>query len=242
MALTKIAARDAAAQELEEREGGAPSAARGVRRRWLSAAVGLAIAMALAWSGRHRLLAVAGHVLVSEDAIAAADAIVVSMGGENAAAVEAGQLYEQRIAPLILLPVWNEDGVEDELRKLGFPRYAPPGILPSILERSGVPDSAIQNLPGIVDGTDTEVAAIAAFARQRQLASVLFLTSRPHTARARWLLTRQLPPGTRLYVRSPRTDKFSPDAWWRSRNESREVALEYLRWFNILVLRDQWSR
>jgi hypothetical protein len=55
------------------------------------------------------------------------------------------------------------------------------------------------------------------------------------------LLRRALPAGTRLLVRAPRTDRFHADSWWRSRENSREVVTEYLRWFNTLILRDPWS-
>ena len=48
----------------------------------------------------------------------------------------------------------------------------------------------------------------------------------------------QLPAATRLLVRAPRTDRFSADSWWRSREESREVFMEYLRWFNTFILHD----
>ena len=84
--------------------------------------------------------------------------------------------------------------------------------------------------------------AVAAFARQRRLRSLRLITARSHTARARWLLRRDLLPDVHSSVGSSRFDPFSSASWWQRREQSREVISEYLHWFNTFPLGDLWSR
>jgi hypothetical protein len=44
-----------------------------------------------------------------------------------------------------------------------------------------------------------------------------------------------------VLVRSPRTDRFAAGSWWSSREQSREVLTESLRWINSLLLGDLWA-
>lgn len=208
------------------------------RRRILVALLLLAM---LGWSSRESLLFAAGDLLVREDPVEPVDAIVVSVASPAADALEAVRLYRQGIAPQVVLCTFASGPVDDEIRRLGVPRARPSELAKMILERSGVPSAAIVVLPDRVDGTNTEVAAVAAFARRHRLASLLLIVPRSHTARARWLLRQAAPRQTRIVVRGPRNDRFTPDAWWRHRGQSREALAEYLRWANTLLLRDRWS-
>ena len=49
-----------------------------------------------------------------------------------------------------------------------------------------------------------------------------------------------LAAGTNYVVGSPSSDTFAPATWWTNREQSREVAVEYLRWINTLLLGDRW--
>lgn len=184
------------------------------------------------WLARDVVLARAGAWLVVEDPIARVDAIVVSYGGARAAALEAARLYRRGIAPTVVLASWREDPLDAEVAALGIPFAGPTALLQAVLEHGGIPPQAIETLPARVDGTRAEIAAIASFARARHPRTLLFITARSHTARARWLLRGALPDGVRVLVRSSASDQFSPRSWWRSREQSREVVLEYLRWLD----------
>lgn len=215
--------------------------ARRTRHRWLWVTLVLAAFM-LAWAGRGILLAGMGRLLVAEDPLEPVEMIVVSDADPLAGALEAGRLYQAGISRQIGLLAAEPDPVDDQIRALGIPRLEPTGMLRWILDRSGVPASAMQDLPGTVDGTETEIGVVAAFAREHKPSSLLFLTARTHSARARRLLRRQLPAETRVNVRSPRTDTFAADSWWSSREQSREVLIEYLHWLNTFVLGDLWGK
>jgi uncharacterized SAM-binding protein YcdF (DUF218 family) len=166
--------------------------------------------------------------------------MVVSNTSVRAAALEASLLYQDRISSRIVLANWIYDPLDDKVRGLGIPYLSATELAKAILEHAGVPPSKITVLPDRVDGTQSEVAAIVAFARNRMPASIVFITARSHTARARWLLLRGLPAGTRVTVRSSRFDDFSVRSWWLERDQSREVMSEYLRWFATLMLPRFW--
>lgn len=126
------------------------------------------------------------------------------------------------------------------MQRLGVPWLLPTDVAVAILERSGVPRDAIAVMDDPVDGLNAEMAAIGRHFTAHPTGSLLLVTARSHTRRARWLLTRVLPAGTRIAVRASRQDPFDPTAWWQTRSGGREVAMEYLRWLNTFLLRDRW--
>jgi uncharacterized SAM-binding protein YcdF (DUF218 family) len=216
-----------------------PIAARRSRRvRFATILLGIAL---IAWQTGDRALTAVGTALTVDDALAPVDVVVSSVAAARADALEAARLHREGFARRVVLARWQPEPLDEEMRKLGVPWLPVTDLAVAMLEKSGVPPSAITVLPGPVDGLNTEIAAIGAFARAEKPASLLYVTARSHTQRARWLLERVLPETTTLSVRAPAADAFRPDAWWRSRDASREVAMEYLRWANTFGLRDLWS-
>lgn len=187
------------------------------------------------WAAHERALARLGASLVHEDAREPVDVVVISNADVRGGALEAAALYRAHFAQRIVIPAWQDDPLDDELRALSVPALGPTRLAREILLRSGVPEAAITVLGPAVDGTGSETDAIARFARSGGAQRLLFLTARTHTARAHWLLDRRMPPGVHASVRSPERDTFRPDAWWRSTDDAREVAFECLRWLHDLA-------
>jgi uncharacterized SAM-binding protein YcdF (DUF218 family) len=206
------------------------------------AALLLAAIAGAGWYGRHAILIGVAHVLVAEEPPRPAEVMVVSIASSKAAPLEAAYLYQQRISARVMLFTWESESIDDMIRQLGIAYPSPTELARMILIQRGVPAGAIEVLPDLVDGTETEIAAVAAFARQRMPASLLFITARSHTARVRWLLRRRISPSTRFSVTSSRFDNFAVESWWQNRAQSRAVMSEYLRWGNTLLLGDAWSR
>lgn len=214
---------------------------RGRARRSLQLAFGLLALAAVAWYVRGPILARIGALIVNEDPLTPADVIVVSNSLARATAFEAALLFKQHTSSHIVMTEWVHDPLVERTRELGIPYLDATAISRLILERSGVPVSAITVLPDRVDGTSAEISAIAAFARRRHPASLLMITARSHTARTKWLLERKLPK-IRVSVRGSRFDRFRADAWWRERDQTRETVTEYLRMANSVVFGDFWAR
>jgi len=187
-----------------------------------------------AWLGRERVLATMGALVVAEDPLQATDAIVVSVASTRAGALGAARLYRQKVAPLVVVSRLRETAADRDIRALGVTLLASHDLARAVLERSGVPRGAIAALDHPVEGTGEEIEVLAAFARARKLRSLCYLTARTHTARARWLLRREL-PGTTVVVRAVELPEFAPDAWWHDRGQTRELAIEMVRWMGELL-------
>ena len=237
-----LATRSGDVRRMLEPADSVPTTARRRHRFWIVALSVLLLVGVVAWSARRTILTGAGRLLVAEDPLARVDLVVVSSANPLAGAFEAARLYHDGISATILLMAEPSDAVDDAIEQLGVRRPRGSDTAEVILERSGVPAGAIRIPLEPVDGTDTEITELSSFARQQHLESVLFITARSHTRRARWLLRRKLPSDTRPIVRSSRFDTFAPDSWWQARGESREVAMEYLRWVNTILLGDLWGR
>lgn len=191
------------------------------------------------WVGRAPILRTIGGVLVAEDALGPADVIAVSHANVRASALEAAALYREGIARRIVVAEARKDDLKRRLDELGVVIPAAHELVVTILEQSGVPSEAITVLPGSVDGTNTEITVYVRFANREKPGTLLYITSRSHTARAAWRLRREA-PGTHMLVRAPRTDDFDVDTWWHRRGSTREVMTEYLRSFNSYVMGDHW--
>ena len=204
--------------------------------------VGALVACAAIWIGRRAILVGAAELIVDEDPVTPAQIIVPSHSMSQETALEAAMLYEQQVSAHVVMTDWIEEPVADSMRSLGIRALDTTQLNKYILEQSHVPASAITILPERVDGTGSEIAAIVAFAERCRVSSLLVITARTHTARTRWLLRRKLPRTVHVLVRSPRLDRFAVDSWWRERWQSREMAIEYLRWVNTVLFRDPWDR
>src|SRR5262249_52173314 len=209
---------------------------------WMTLLLLLVATAGLGWYKRQAVLMHLAQLLIVEDPLVPVDLVVVAHAIPKAGALEAVRLYREHLSPRIALTRWIANPVDDELRHLGILCLQPAEVTRTILERSGVAPAAIVVLPDPVDGTETEITAVAAFARQQRPRSIRLITARSHTARARWLLRRALPPEIHISVGSSRFDPFSSAAWWQRREPSREVISEYLHWLNTFPLGDMWSR
>src|SRR5206468_2271209 len=110
------------------------------------------------------------------------DLVVVSNANAEATALEAVHLYRAHLSPQIVLTTWSANPLDDELRRLGMLCLHPTEVARTILERSGVAPEALVVLPDPVDGTETEIAAVVAFAGHSRPRSLRFVTARSHTA------------------------------------------------------------
>jgi uncharacterized SAM-binding protein YcdF (DUF218 family) len=211
------------------------------RSRRLRLAAAVAAIAVVAWLGAEPILTAVGEALTVDDPVAPVDVVVLSLASARADALEAADLYRTGVTPRIVLCRWQQEPLDEELARLGVPWLPVHELAAAILQRRGVPTTAIEMLDAPIDGLNAEIAAVADFVDTTRPASLLYVTAPSHTRRARWLLRRLLPEGTVLRVRGALRDGFSPEGWWRSRDHSREVAMEYLRWANTFGLRDLWQ-
>jgi hypothetical protein len=197
-----------------------------------AAAVVLAAA---AWEGRRVPLRWLGAALVHEDPLVPADVAVVSMASVREAALDAAKLQRRGIVREIWIPRWRPDAVDRRLDALGVQVTPPHEFARTIIERAGVPPSAIVVLDDPVTGLESEMASVGRALQARPGLRVLVLTARTHTARARMLLGEVFAPLAHVRVHAPHADTFAPDGWWRDRSDTRTVALEALKWVGLVL-------
>lgn len=196
----------------------------GVKRSLLLRALVLAALASVAM-----LLLFAWHAarwLNVPDAPAKADVIVV-LAGRYERAMHAADLYRQGLAPRVALSEAVPDPSAARLEALGIRLASPLEVQRRILAAKGVPESAIEVLPGQSLSTADEGEKIAA-RYGKAGARVLAVTSPSHVRRARMILADALEDrGAALAVCA--TPEAFPDAWWRSQDAAREVLLEWAK-------------
>jgi uncharacterized SAM-binding protein YcdF (DUF218 family) len=205
------------------------------RRSWrLTAATCGAIALVLLLGGyaaRTPILRWIGAQLVHADSLAASDAIAVLAGGTPGREIEAADLYVAGYAPEIVLTTEPESTSLELLRKRGIK-------VPTALEQRlwyltqlGVPAERVTVLDEErVTSTNQEAYLLVRWAERRRARSLIVVTSRFHSARARYTLGRAFASSPVVVrVRPASADDFDPETWWRDRATLRTGIFEWQR-------------
>lgn len=180
-----------------------------------------------------------GRFLVVEDPLQAADAIVVLSGSLPDRMLEAVDLYHAGWAARLVL---TQEGPLPGLPAL----RAKGGDLPehhdlnlSVAAQLGVPRDAIAVVRTPAWSTVTEAQAILDYLRGQGIRTVLLVTSKGHTRRARLTYRALAGPDLAILVRPSRYDPYDPERWWHRRPYVRRVVIEYLKLANYLFI-DRW--
>jgi len=195
--------------------------------------------VAAVWLLREPLLRRMGAFLVVADAEAPADAIVVLSGSLPDRVMHGVDLYRRGLAPVVFLTREVEWPGAQELRARGIDIPERYELNREIARQLGVPEEAMVLVDERVGSTLTEVAALLPELRRRGVRSVLLVTSKTHTRRAK-LIFAILSGGTpELRVSPTPYDPFSPDAWWHRREMVRRVLTEYGKWLSFQLF-ERW--
>jgi len=193
-------------------------------RLWLAAVAAVLVGLAFTAAGR---------VLVVADPLPAhADAIVVLAGSVADRTLEAAALYQTGLAPLVVVTRERRHEGESALRARGVELPESDALSVSALTRLGVPPSAIRVLRRRAISTETEARTIARYACARRLRSIVVVTSKAHSRRARMILRRTLGPGIAVAVRPSRWDTFTASGWSRVRRHAKTVLSEWEKLLN----------
>ncbi len=167
-----------------------------------------------------------GRWLVVDDPLEKARAIAVLSGRMPLRAIEAAKLYRQGYAPEVWLTHSLEPG--ESLKRMGISFAGEDYYNARVLVHEGVPPEAIHVLEPPVVNTADEIKVLAAMVAPEKDRTVILVTTKPHTRRAR-LLWRRLAAGQgRAIVRASSDDSFDPKHWWRTTNDALDVLREVL--------------
>jgi uncharacterized SAM-binding protein YcdF (DUF218 family) len=169
----------------------------------------------------------AGRFLVRQDPLASADAIFVLAGGRVDRWMEGLQLYREGQAPIILLSPGRLDRAEIDLRSKGIRWPTEAELARDALLQLGTSADVVRIMPGNLDNTAQEAAALRQLVNQTGWRRVIVVTSRYHTRRTRFAFRREF-RGSPLdvIVRASRFDEADPRRWWRHRADIRFVVSE----------------
>jgi len=176
-----------------------------------------------------------GRYLVTENPLQKADAIAVLSGDSIARTLEAARLYQDGWAPRIILTHQLLPKGYDALQRLGIKAPEDRDIQLMILERVRVPRAAVLQLTERANSTQSEMIYLTRFLNHHRVRSVILVTSKSHSTRARKILARTALGQIVIISRPTRYDTFDPETWWRSRSDAKEVLAEYEKLVNHWV-------
>jgi uncharacterized SAM-binding protein YcdF (DUF218 family) len=169
----------------------------------------------------------AGRFLRQSDELQHADLIMVLGGARVERWLEAVDLYKEGWAPAIVISPGIVSPLEIELQSKGV-RYPREGDLAAAAVLSlGVPASAVTVLPGGVDNTAAEAAALRRAFPAGSIHRVIVVTSSYHLRRAGYAFRREFGrEGIQIIMRPSRYDEAVPGRWWTRRKDLRYMLSE----------------
>jgi uncharacterized SAM-binding protein YcdF (DUF218 family) len=176
-----------------------------------------------------------GSWLVVEDPLAKADAIFVLGGTRFERPLEAVELYKAGWAPRIALMRQVSDYGEVHLMQQGIPYPREVDAQVDVMVRLGVPQPAI-TIFNEANSTAEEADTLYEAAASNHWSSVIIVTSKQHTRRARLVMTRRTAPlGLTVVTRYSRYDRSDTDRWWTNRSTLRFTLFETQRLFGYWI-------
>lgn len=174
--------------------------------------------------------------LIVEKPLEKTDAIFVLGGGSvyQERTQKAAEMYKKGIAPKIFLTNDGEQGGWN-VKEQRNPFYYEKARWELI--NQGVPETDIEVLPETVNATQDEAVLFEKTMREKNLSSVLLVTSAYHTRRTFSVFKKKLPETAEIGIVSPPTgiQTPKPEFWWFSPKGWQFVAGEYLKMFYYLV-------
>jgi hypothetical protein len=167
-----------------------------------------------------------GRWLVLEDPLEKAQAIVVLSGRMPLRTMEAAKLYREGYAPKVWLTHSTEPGAT--LEAMEIPYHGEDFYASQVLMHEGVPGGDIRLLEPPIINTADELAATSAALEAEKGATVIIVTSKVHTRRARILWNRLAAGRGRAIIRAASDDPFEPGKWWRTTSDALDVVREFL--------------
>lgn len=197
-------------------------------RRWRHRVIFALAVLALGLCLAPLLFIGVGHWLVVADPLKPARAVVVFGGHLPFRAMEAADIFHERLVQ----EVWLTQGAIHEedvaLTRLGIQVVREDEYSRRVLERLGVPPGSIRLLEGRVDNTAEEVSLTAREMRQLSADRVILLTSKNHTRRVRVIWGKLVGQTPQAIVRFTPYDSYDPNHWWRNSRDGLAVTREIL--------------
>jgi uncharacterized SAM-binding protein YcdF (DUF218 family) len=166
-------------------------------------------------------------LLIVEDPLRPAAAIVALGGQTPFREIEAAKLYHAGWAPQVFVVREAASDESQALQQLGIKKPQSWELSRAVLVQQGVPLSALVIPKGEGIGTLEELQAVYS-ALEHKNAAVILVTSKYHTRRTRLTWNYLTAGRSQPIVRAASQDPFDPDHWWQKRRFILSVVREYL--------------
>jgi uncharacterized SAM-binding protein YcdF (DUF218 family) len=189
------------------------------RFRW----AGLAIAFGFV--AFFMLKGLGGWIIVS-DPLEKADAIVVLGGNLPFRSAEAARLFREGWATRVWVTAPESASELEAIKNLGLAATPVDQLSVRVLEKYGVPGSAIRVLSPHVEDTVEEIRFITGALTETGLSRVIIVTSPTHTRRVRAIWRILARRGQRSFVHHIDRESFEADRWWETERDRSRVMRE----------------
>lgn len=176
-----------------------------------------------------------GLWLVRPDPPRSARAIVVLSGRAPFRAMEAAELYRKGYASEVWLFQDQPSDVDAAFLRLGIKHPAEQEYDQQVLERLGVPQTAIRILMPPTTNTASELRRVAQEAGQQGADKVIVVTSPVHTRRTRLIWRLAVGDYPEAIVCADHAETADLEHWWRSTEDAQSVEHEVLGLMNAYL-------
>jgi uncharacterized SAM-binding protein YcdF (DUF218 family) len=186
------------------------------------------VAAALVWATSEL-----GAWLIVEDALSPARAVVALGGQVPFRPMEAAAIYRQGWAPEVWITRGIQEAEQAALRELKVEVPTEDVHSRAVLERLGVPPTAIRVLSEPVESTAEEVRVIARELQRVGGGQVILVTSKPHSRRVRATWRALIGDSPHAIVRYATADPYEARRWWRQTGDALAVSREVFGLLNV---------
>lgn len=193
-------------------------------RRLLIPAIILALMAGMAFWAARRV----GTWLVVSDPLQPARAIVVLSGLTPYRAMEAAAIFHQGYAPEVWLFKDDPRGAAEAFARLGIRHIAEEEYDEQVLERLGVPKTAIRVMETSTTNTRNEFMLLLEELKRGGGERIILVTSPVHTRRSKAIWHILSGDHPQAILRADTFEPSDPQHWWRSTQDIQDVEHELL--------------
>ena len=197
------------------------------RRILLAGLVSFLAAAGLAYLFVPELLVWSGTLLIAEVEPFPADAIVILGGGGPDRAREAADLFNDGLAPRVVITTEEAPDNYRELAELGIALVLPHENYLRVLNGFGVTDADIVRIEDTSSESMDELRGVRQFAVDRGWSRLIVVTSNYHSRRALLITDYVFDAEWQIAVVGSRYSEFRPNGWWREVRHVRTFLIEF---------------
>jgi uncharacterized SAM-binding protein YcdF (DUF218 family) len=203
---------------------------RAARRRavLITATLVTVVAAALVWTTSGL-----GAWLIVEDPLSPARAVVALGGQVPFRPMEAASIYRQGWAPEVWITRGVQEAEQAALRELKIEVPTEEVYSRAVLERLGVPTTAIRVLSEPAVNTAEEIRVIARELQRIGGGQVILVTSKPHSRRVRATWRALIGDSPHAIVRYATADPYDAGRWWCQTGDALAVSREVFGLLNV---------